>query len=158
MASKRQDGQDWSRLGCCFLTAPRATPTGSDVDAKPRVRDMYPGFTPSSPALSLILVAQNKEITHQTRVCNNPSEKTFTAGNSSRITWIQHRSLFPSPLMVSHHPHIQHEGGKGPWGESDSLSGGIFLAGAEGGGRGTRLVTRKPAGSVSAEPLSMLML
>lgn len=37
-------------------------------------------------------------------------------------------------------------------------SGGIFLAGADGGGSGTRLVTRKPAGSVSAEPLSMLML
>lgn len=32
------------------------------------------------------------------------------------------------------------------------------MGGIEGGGRGTREVTRNPAGSVSADPLSMLML
>lgn len=37
-------------------------------------------------------------------------------------------------------------------------SGGIFFGGAEGGGRGTKEVTRKPAGRVSADPLTMVIL
>ena len=45
-ASKTQEEQDGLRLGCCFLTAPSATPAGSDLDARPSVGDTHPRVMP----------------------------------------------------------------------------------------------------------------